>query len=163
VTTDFVISPFVPEWSQAVIDFIIPIQTVEFGVCVSLDDQPDLKDIAGYFQNHASNFWVAKAGGDVIGTIALKDIGGQQFALKKMFVDKDWRGVNPSVGFALLQAAIDWARSHDGRQVILGSTPIMTRAHRFYEKHGFVRVTKADLPPAFPIVPVDEKFYILTL
>lgn len=163
MTTDFSISIFTPELSQAVIDFVFPIQTEEFGVRVSLDEQPDLKDIAGYFQNSASNFWVAQAEGQVIGTIALKDIGGQGFALKKMFVHKDWRGATPSVAHALLKAAIEWAQSHDARQIILGSTPMMTRAHRFYEKHGFLSIAKEDLPSAFPLVHVDEIFYILNL
>lgn len=163
VISDFAVSPFQPHLAQAVIDFVLPIQTQEFGVSVSLEDQPDLKDIAGYFQNGASNFWVARANGDVIGTIALKDIGEDGFALKKMFVHRDWRGISPSVAHKLLQVAIEWAQSNDARKIILGSTPMMTRAHRFYEKHGFVNVDKADLPSAFPLVHVDEKFYILTL
>lgn|GEM_PF-2187351 len=31
--------------------------------------------------------------------------------------------------------------------------------HRFYEKHGFERIEKSGLPPAFPVMAVDNVFY----
>jgi predicted N-acetyltransferase YhbS len=36
-------------------------------------------------------------------------------------------------------------------------------AHRFYEKHGFSEIAPAQLPPSFPIMRVDTKFYRLEL
>jgi hypothetical protein len=32
-------------------------------------------------------------------------------------------------------------------------------AHRFYEKNGFSEIKKAELPPNFPLLQVDTKFY----
>ena len=34
-------------------------------------------------------------------------------------------------------------------------------AHRFYEKHGFSRIPKSRLPPSFPVMEVDTRFYRL--
>jgi hypothetical protein len=39
----------------------------------------------------------------------------------------------------------------------------MIAAHRFYERNGFLRLAPADLPAAFPRMPVDTQFYALAL
>jgi len=39
----------------------------------------------------------------------------------------------------------------------------MKAAHRFYERNGFTRVGKEQLPAAFPLMKVDDTFYHLTL
>lgn len=40
---------------------------------------------------------------------------------------------------------------------------IIKLAHKFYEKNGFLRVTKSDLPDNFPIMLSDNIFYCLTV
>jgi hypothetical protein len=39
------------------------------------------------------NFWVALYEGKVVGNISLLDIGNQQVALRKMFVEKEFQGL----------------------------------------------------------------------
>ncbi|HVN38503.1 MAG TPA: GNAT family N-acetyltransferase, partial [Myxococcota bacterium] len=32
-------------------------------------------------------------------------------------------------------------------------------AHRFYAKNGFREIAKSDLPPSFPVMAVDDRFF----
>ncbi|HVY04948.1 MAG TPA: GNAT family N-acetyltransferase [Burkholderiales bacterium] len=157
------IEVFNPAYAQGVVDTILPIQREEFGIRISIDDQPDLKDIPGFYQRGAGNFWVAVEDDAVIGTIALLDIGNRQAALRKMFVAKPFRGSARNVARQLLDTLMQWSRDRGIAQIYLGTTPAFQAAHRFYEKHGFVEIAKEVLPPAFPVMKVDTKFYLLAL
>src|SRR5689334_22200650 len=64
---------------------IVPIQREEFGIPISAADQPDLFDIPRFYQRRAGNFWLALNQDQIVGTIALVDIGNRQGALRKMF------------------------------------------------------------------------------
>lgn len=46
------------------------------------------------------------------------------------------------------------------RGIYLGTTARYLAAHRFHEKNGFTDIPQADLPPAFPVMSVDTKFYM---
>ncbi len=79
-------------WQASVADMIVHIQQEEYGIPITREQQPDLQDIAGFYQQGNGNFWLAYIGEQVVGTIALLDIGQQQVALRKMFVHQDYRG-----------------------------------------------------------------------
>lgn len=159
----FQIAEFSSPYQTAVENMILPIQQVEFGVKITRDEQGDLIDIAGVFQQGKGNFWVALAEEKVVGTIGLVDIGNQQVALKKMFVARDYRGKETGVAAALMTRAKEWCVENAIRQIFLGTVDQMHAAHRFYEKNGFVTVATKDLPAAFPIVSVDTKFMVCNL
>lgn len=142
-----------------VVDLIVPIQREEFGIAITAADQPDLADIPGFYRHGVGEFWVARDGGRVVGTVSLKDIGTGAAALRKMFVHADYRGAGRGVAAALVRRALDHARAAGVRTVYLGTTPQFRAAHRFYEKHGFVEIHAAALPPTFPVMAVDKKFY----
>lgn len=161
--TDVQIKRFEPHDQQGVIDVIVPIQREEFEIAITAEDQPDLKAIPAFYQNGLGDFWVAKSGEDVIGTIGLKDIGSGQAALRKMFVAAPWRGREFGVAARLLERLIEEARSRGVKDIYLGTTDKFLAAHRFYEKHGFTEVAKETLPVTFPVMAVDSKFYRLTL
>ena len=151
--------PFSPSHQAGVIDVILSIQRVEFGVPITVEDQPDLLDIPGYYQQGSGNFWVALADGEVVGTIALRDIGNHQGALRKMFVKPAYRGKELGVAGRLLEALISSATSDGVRDLFLGTIDAFVAAHRFYEKNGFVQIPEAALPKAFPLMGVDTRFY----
>jgi N-acetylglutamate synthase-like GNAT family acetyltransferase len=144
---------------SAATHLIVSIQRDEFGFDIDLAKQPDLSEIPAFYQTGAGNFWVALHGDTVVGTIALKDIGDQWVALRKMFVAPSFRGAEWGVAARLLETAIDWARKHAVRSVFLGTTEKFRAAHRFYEKHGFVLIEQAALPASFLFMPVDTRFY----
>ncbi|MBW9332099.1 GNAT family N-acetyltransferase [Herbaspirillum sp. RU 5E] len=155
------IQAYRPEHAQGVVDVILPIQQEEFGIPITLEGQPDLKDIAGFYQKGHGNFWVALDGGKVVGTISLLDIGNAQVALRKMFVAASHRGKEHGTAARVLEGAIAWARAQGVRQIFLGTTDKFLAAHRFYEKNGFRLIEKSTLPPAFPVMVVDSRFYAL--
>jgi len=144
-------------------ELILGIQQKEFGIPITIEEQPDLGKIPTFYQVNQGNFWVALEQGNVIGTIGLLDIGNRQAALRKMFVDRRYRGKDHGVGQALLEKLIDWAREKKFKEIFLGTSPLLPAARRFYEKNAFVEVQKEQLPPAFPIVHVDTIFYSLSL
>ncbi|MCP1572846.1 GNAT family N-acetyltransferase [Herbaspirillum rubrisubalbicans] len=152
---------FAPQHAQGVVDLILPIQQQEFDIPITLEGQPDLKDIAGFYQKGLGNFWVALDAGKVVGSISLLDIGNQQVALRKMFVAASHRGKEHGTAVRLLEGALAWAREQGVRQVFLGTTAKFLAAHRFYEKNGFRLIEKTDLPAAFPVMTVDTRFYAL--
>ena len=162
-TGNIAVSPYTPADRDGIADLIVGIQRGEFGIAITYDQQPDLKDIPGFYQQGAGDFWVARDGGRVVGTIALKDIGNAQVALRKMFVDAAYRGREHGVAQRLLDTAIAWARKKGVREIILGTTVKFLAAHRFYEKNGFAKVGVETLPQAFPRMAVDEIFYRLPL
>ena len=142
-----------------VIDVILSIQRDEFGVPITVEDQPDLLDIPGFYQQGSGNFWVALANGEVVGTIALRDIGNHQGALRKMFVKPGYRGKEKGVAQRLFDELLSSARNARVRDLFLGTIDRFVAAHRFYERNGFVQVPEAALPKAFPLMGVDTRFY----
>lgn len=153
------IVPFSDHHLSGVVDVILPIQQSEFGIPITLDAQPDLLDIPNFYQKGSGNFWVALHGSEVVGTIALLDIGNGQGALRKMFVKEPFRGSMHGVARRLLQVFLDWCKTHDICEVYLGTTAKFLAAHRFYEKNGFTEIAPSELPTSFPIMSVDTKFY----
>jgi hypothetical protein len=92
------ILPYRDEHREGVRDLIVPIQREEFGIAITYDDQPDLKDIPGFYGRGNGAFWVALSpASQVVGSIALVDIGNRQTVLRKMFVHRDWRGPGKGV------------------------------------------------------------------
>ena len=71
---------------------IVNIQREEFNIPITLADQPDLNNIRDFYQVGKGNFWVATVDGKVAGTIGLLDISQGQGALRKMFVNEQYRG-----------------------------------------------------------------------
>ena len=153
------IRPSLPQDAPGVAALIVPIQQQEFGIAVTLAEQPDLADIAGFYQQGAGNFWIAEAEDHIVGTVGLLDIGNREAALRKMFVAEAFRGGQHGVAGALLDRLVAWSAASGIDRIYLGTTNKFLAAHRFYEKHGFVEIHRTDLPSAFPVMKVDSKFY----
>ncbi|WP_374090688.1 GNAT family N-acetyltransferase [Methylomicrobium lacus] len=153
------ITPFSPWHADGVVGFILPIQQAEFEIPITLDAQPDLQDIQGFYQQGSGNFWVALDGQNVVGSVALLDIGNNQSALRKMFVKDAHRGAEHGVAKRLLDTLLGWCKLYGVHQVYLGTTAKFLAAHRFFEKNGFQEIPRAGLPERFPVMTVNSKFY----
>lgn len=161
---EIMIKGYTEEDKNDIMDLILDIQRNEFEIPISKDDQPDLSDISNFYQSGNGNFWVAmNAKNQIIGTIALIDIGNQQGALRKMFVKKNYRGRTYNVANLLLQKLVEWAQQRNMNEIYLGTTGKFLAAHRFYEKNGFLQIDKNALPNTFPIMKVDTKFYQMAI
>jgi GNAT superfamily N-acetyltransferase len=163
MTAEITIRPYQPGDEDQIIALIVTIQREEFGIPITAADQPDLLAIPEFYQSGGGGFWVAEQAGRIIGTIALKDFGNQQGALRKMFVAKAMRGHDNGIAAKLLTELITHARRKGTTDIYLGTNPALLASHRFYEKNGFADVAKTDLPVGFPLMKVDSIFYRLAL
>ena len=93
----------------------------------------------------------------------VRDIENGQAALRKMFVAERCRGPSVRVGAKLLESLLIHARQKHLKSIYLGTTEQFVAAHRFYEKNGFVPIDVRSLPPTFPLMAVDTRFYRLQL
>lgn len=146
-------------YQDQIIDLIYEIQA-EFNLPVTIENQFDLLQISQFYQTQSGNFWIALINSRIIGTIALVDIGNHQATLRKMFVDKAYRGKETQTAQSLLGTLFSWCKQKNIHEVYLGTQSIFLAAHRFYEKNGFVEIPKVLLPKTFPVNPIDSKFYI---
>lgn len=109
------------------------------------------------FRDPAVRLWVAEAGTSLVGSVALKDLGGGHLELKTMRASRSVRGTG--LGRALLRHALDAARASGARRVSLetGAGPVFEAARGLYRAHGFV-----DCEPFGAYVP-DRHSTFLTL
>jgi len=145
--------------SQKAVDLILPIQRVEFGVPITVEDQPDLLDIEGYYIRPGGGFWGAFMDGELIGTIALINAGHNTGVIRKMFVKKEFRGKEHKIAQQLIERLIAFSRDKGLKHLYLGSVDQMKAAHRFYERNGFNRIAAEELPAHFPRMALDTIFY----
>lgn len=157
------IKPFESIFTEPLISLILDIQQNEFNLPIKREDQSDLEHIPEEFQQGNSNFWIAVDGDQLIGTIALTDLGQHKGALRKMFVHKDYRGATHGLAKKLLDTLITWAKEKQFSDLYLGTADALQAAHRFYEKNGFVSVPRNEVPDGKYIMAVDTKFYHLSL
>lgn len=149
--------------SAEAVALILPIQREEFGVPITVNDQPDLLDIDKYYIQPGGGFWGAFAGQQLIGTIALINAGDGIGVIRKMFVKKEYRGKEPKAAQQLMETLSAYAREKGLTDLYLGSVDAMKAAHRFYERNGFKRIAPGDLPPNFPRMALDTIFFHLSL
>jgi N-acetylglutamate synthase-like GNAT family acetyltransferase len=158
------IVPYQKQYDEAIANLIVSIQQHEFNIKITLADQPDLQDIDNFYRNGSGNFWCALSPeGELIGTIALIDIGNGEGAIRKMFVKQQWRGKEKNVALLLLRALELWAQQHAINKLYLGTVERLKAAQRFYEREGFSLVDVHALPASFPRMAVDTIFYQKTI
>src|SRR5918993_5001820 len=157
--SNVLVKPVFSDQSEKVIKLILPIQQIEFNVQVTLEDQPDLVDIDNYYHKTGGCFWGAFANGELIGTIALINIGNNSGAIRKMFVKKDLRGKESGIAQRLLETLLNFAKDKNITTILLGTVPVLKAALRFYERNGFKEIEEKKLPSYFPRMKADTVFY----
>ena len=143
--------PYKDEYYQQVVELILGIQKGEFGLALTAADQPDLQNIGSFYQQGKGNFWIAEENGKVAGTIALVDFGNNNTALRKMFVDRAYRGKEKRVAAQLMGQLLDWCRQRKVQTIYLGTIDLMKAAHRFYEKKWICQGTATRITRQFPV------------
>jgi GNAT superfamily N-acetyltransferase len=106
----------------------------EFGFEPDPAIDPDLDDPAAVY----AALWVAVADGDVVGSVALRDLADGALELKRMYLRPEVRG--RGLGKRLLATALDHARAAGTHVVRLDTSERMETARHLYEAHGFARV-----------------------
>ncbi|MCM1133613.1 MAG: GNAT family N-acetyltransferase [Ruminococcus flavefaciens] len=155
------IRTFEEKYQQQVTDLILAIQNDEAGINLSIDEQPDLLDINACYRADGSEFWVALSDGKVIGTIALMNKKDGNAVLKKFFVDKNYRG--QKIGLDLYRHLLDFAEKNNIHRIVLDTPSVAEASHRFYEKSGFMRISRAEMPFPYDFPDRDSLLYLLEL
>lgn len=108
------------------------------GCVMDLDGEvPELRALASHYAGQGGALWVAEAAGGIVGMVATHPLGGVAWEICKMYVAASQRGAG--LAQALLRTAEDHARAGGATAMKLWSDTRFTRAHRFYEKHSYVR------------------------
>lgn len=98
-------------------------------------DDGDLQKITEVYQGK-SRFWIAVDGDKVVGTVGILDRGENVAKLRRMFVQKEYRGTG--LGQKLLDTALTFAKEAGYTKIKLNTHVNMQRAHHFYEKNKFI-------------------------
>ena len=116
----------------------------------------DAARMPGDYVPPLGGIWIALAGDDGVGCVALRPLGDGTAEVKRMFVDPAWRGMG--VGRALLGALIEGARARGYATLRLGTLHDMDAAQGLYRSLGFtptVRYRDDEL--------IDTRFFELSL
>lgn len=110
----------------------------EYGDQVLLSGaEADLNHLESAFAGQGGGFWVYEMDGKIIGTVAVVPEADGQAVLKRVYLDKTWRG--HGIADTMLEWIIEWCRARDMTTLYFWSDARFARAHHFYEKRGFVR------------------------
>jgi len=155
------IKQYTDEYKNDAIYLILDIQNNEAKVGIPIAEQPDLLDINASYIGNGGNFWIAVVSGHVIGTIGLMKIDADWFVLKKFFVRRDFR--SQKVGLALYERLLAYAETCGAKHIILDTPAVATKSHAFYERAGFVKIDKSELPVAYEYPDRQSILYKLDL
>lgn len=128
--------------------------TLEFKETIFTEKSKKIIDV--YLMSNYK-FWVATDRNKVVGTIGIVKLTNGNIVLKSMFVDKMYRG--QGISRLLLDTLINWVVQNKYKQIYLGTMTQFTAGQRFYEKNGFVKCNKTELPTDFTINTLDTIFY----
>lgn len=130
---------------------------------VGVEDQPDLLSIQEEYISRGGGFWVAKEEGKLAGSIGLMNCGEGTGILKKFFVYEEYRGKPYHLGQRLYGNLLQFAKENDFKEIILDTPKNTDRAHKFYEKAGFVKISREELPVLYHYPYEDSDFFLLKL
>lgn len=157
------IETYVEEDKEEVIALVLHCQNDGTRPFVSVDDQPELLHIKEMYLDAGGGFWVAKENGKVAGSIGLLMCGGGLAVLKKFFVYEAYRGEPYHLGRRLYEILLADARKKGVKRMLLDTPRNAYRAHKFYEKAGFQKITKDELPIDYDYTYEDSDFFSIDL
>ncbi|GGB82941.1 GNAT family N-acetyltransferase [Dyadobacter sediminis] len=157
------IIPFHKDFQNQIVDLILNIQQIEFQIPITAGEQPDLFIVDEFYRKNGGQFWLAIHKGQVVGSIALIRIGNHAGVIRKMFVQKEFRGKEFRIAQLLFDTLEDYCVTSGIRTLYLGTIDRLSAAIRFYEKNGFEKISKEALPEDFPLMPVDNVFCRLNI
>ena len=112
----------------------------EFPGCV-LDvdaETPELRALASHFAKADGALWAAESEGHLIGMVGTRPLRHDDaYEICRMYVARECRGTG--LARRLLALAEDHARDAGAKRMVLWTDTRFEAAHRFYEKHGYVR------------------------
>jgi GNAT superfamily N-acetyltransferase len=108
------------------------------GIRMDVDrEMPELHALATYYTEQGGALWVAETGGSMSAMIATRPLHAAEWEICRVYVAPALHG--SGLAHALLDLAEAHAVAAGAQRLVLWSDTRFTRAHRFYEKHSYVR------------------------
>ncbi len=108
------------------------------GCVMDLDGEaPELRALASYYRGQGGALWIAEAEAAVVGMVGTRPLDDGAWEICKMYAAASHRG--GGLAQALIDAAEAFARAGGAARMKLWTDTRFERAHRFYEKRGYVR------------------------
>jgi len=99
----------------------------------------ELKQLLDLFSEEKRNaFWVVEDGGKIVGCFGIESHGTDETELRRMYLDKAYRGMG--IAQRMIEQAQAEARARGFRKMILSTAEIQRSALGFYRKSGFREV-----------------------
>lgn len=109
------------------------------GCVLDVDNEaPELRSLASHVASRGGALWTAELSGAVVGMVATVPLNhDESWEISRMYVAQSHRGTG--LASELLRTAERHAREAGARRMILWTDTRFEAAHKFYEKHSFVR------------------------
>lgn len=128
------IQELIPEDQKEFKDFIIETWK-EWGWYFVAEIDTDLDDPYNFYIKTGGTVYLLKRNNKIIGTIAVINKSKDVAELKRLYIDKNYRGQR--FGSKLLEIAIDFSKSKGFKKIELSSEKNLETAHKLYKKRGF--------------------------
>ena len=116
----------------------------------------DAMQLPGVYVAPLGAIWLAQSSDGAIGCVALRPLPDGVGEMKRMYVDRGWRG--KGVGRALLETLIARARTLGYHHLRLGTLSDMSAARSLYQSLGFAPIERYRADEM-----VDTEFYEMEL
>lgn len=122
-----------------------------------------MNDIPHYYIEKNGGFWIAvDDNDDVIGTIGLMN-KYPYGVLKKFFVNPKFRGSKAGISGQLYEKLIEYAKKCGLKAILLDTPQACVRAHSFYDKKGFKKFSKENMPVKYDYPERNSDLFMLKL
>lgn len=157
----YIIKKFEHDQQKELTDFVLEIQNGEFGLGFKNDEQIDLINTYEFYKN--GGFWVAEVDSVIVGCIGLQQLNSNIGVLRKMFVDKNFRGKESGIAQKLFEHLIIEALKLNFKKILLDTPSIAVASHRFYQRNGFKEIEKSSIPEEYIFPDRNSKIFELDL
>lgn len=108
------------------------------GIVLDVDgEMPELRALASYYSDKGGALWAAETAGRIVGMVATIPHAADTWEICRVYTLPSTHG--SGLGQRMLNTAEAHARAAGATRLLLWSDTRFDRAHRFYEKHGYVR------------------------
>ena len=129
---------FTKKDSQGVKELILSILTKEYPFDKSAYSDSDLDKIDEVYGGAKESFLIIEEGGDIVGTVGVKEDSKDSALLRRLFVDLKHR--KKGYGSELLNKAIEFCKGKGYKQIYFRCTDRMSDAMKLCEKKGFKEI-----------------------
>ena len=97
----------------------------------------DLLSLDESYRGKGGEFVVLEVNGEIVGAHATQPLDENRITFRRLYLPPAMRGTG--AGKALMDWAVEWSVAHGYQRVEFWSDTRFSRAHRFFERYGFVR------------------------